>query len=48
MEGKFKAMDKLKKRDDSHRPKFNLICISNIKDNKTRVILSEKAQLEQK
>ena len=47
MEGKFKTMDKLKKGDNSHRPKFNLICMGNVKDNKARAVLSEKAQPEQ-
>ena len=34
--------------DDEQRPKFNLICIGNVKDSKTRIVLSEKAQPDQK
>ena len=34
--------------DDEQRPKFNLVCISNVKDSKTRIVLSEKAQPYQK
>ena len=48
MEGKFKTVDKTETENDSQRPKFNLVCIGNIEDNKTRVVLSEKAQPDQK
>ena len=34
--------------DDEQRPKFNLVCIGNVKDSKTRIVLSEKAQPDQK
>ena len=34
--------------DDEQRPKFNLLCIGNVKDNKTLIMLSEKAQPDQK
>ena len=49
IEGKFKTLEKVKK-DDEHnnKPKFNLICIGNIKDIKARAVLSEKAQVDQK
>ena len=46
MEGKFKIMDKIRTGDEP-RPKFNLICIGNVKDNGTKVVLSEKAQRDQ-
>ena len=48
MDGKFKSMDKFKKEDEQQRPKFNLICIGNVKDNKSRIVLSEKTQVDQK
>ena len=47
IEGKFRTMEK-KTTDDEQRPKFNLLCIGNVKDNKTRIVLSEKAQPDQK
>ena len=27
--------------DDEQRPKFNLVCISNVKDSKTQIVYSE-------
>ena len=48
MDGKFKSMDKFKKEDEQQRPKFNLICIGKVKDNKSRIVLSEKTQVLQK
>ena len=48
MSGTFKKMEKVKKDDDHQRPKFNLICIGNVKDSKNRLVLSEKAQPDQK
>ena len=37
MEGKFKSLEKVKKADEHiNKPKFNLICIGNVKDAKTR------------
>ena len=47
IDGKFKTMEK-KTTDDEQRPKFNLVCIGNVKDSKTRIVLSEKAQSDQK
>ena len=52
MEGKFKSIssEKVKKDNDEqfNKPKFNLVCIRNVKDNKSRVVLSEEAQVDQK
>ena len=48
MEGKFKKLEKVKKDDEHNKPKFNLICISNVKDSKTCVVLFEKVQVDQK
>ena len=49
MEGDFKALERPKKPEEPlNKPKFNLICIGKVGDAKTRVIISEKAQPEQK
>ena len=48
MEGKFKKLEKVKKDDEHNKPKFDLICIGNVKDSTTHVVLSEKAQVDQK
>ena len=52
MEGKFKSIssEKVKKDNDEqfNKPKFNLVCIGNVKNSKSRVVLSEKAQVDQK
>ena len=47
MDGKFNTMDKIKK-EDEQRPKFNFVCIGNVKDSKTRIVVSKKAQIDQK
>ena len=49
MEGKFKSLEKVKKADEHiNKPKFNLICIGNVKDTKTRLVSFERAQVDQK
>ena len=49
MEGRFKSLEKVKKTDEHiNKPKFNLICIGNVKDVKTRLVLSERVQVDQK
>ena len=49
MEGKFKSSEKVKKADEHiNKPKFNLICIGNLKNAKTHLVLSEMAQVDQK
>ena len=48
MDGTFKKMEKVEKDDDHQRLKFSLICIGNVKESKTRLVLSEKAQPDQK
>ena len=48
VDGTFKKMEKVKQDDDHQRPKFNLICIGNVKNSKNRLVLSEKAQPDQK
>ena len=35
LDGKLKSMDKIKKEDEQQMPTFNLVCIGNVKDNKT-------------
>ena len=49
MEGKFKSLEKVKKADEHiNKPKFILICMGNVKDTKTRLVLSERAHVDQK
>ena len=49
IEGKFKTLEKVKKDDEhTYKPKFNLICIGSVKDIKAHIVLSEKAQVDQK
>ena len=47
-EGVFKSMDHIKtaKRQDETEPKYNLVCIGSTKDQKNRMILSERLQSE--
>ena len=45
---KFKKMEKKSLLiEDEQRPKFNLICIGNVKDSRTRLVVSEKSQQDQ-
>ena len=49
MKGKFKSLENVKKTDEHiNKPKFNLICIGNVKNAKTRLVLSEWAKVDQK
>ena len=47
-EGVFKSVDHIKtaKRQDEMKPKYNLVCIGSTKDQKNRMILSERVQSE--
>ena len=43
MEGNFKTLEQVTiPEDHQNKPKFNLVCIGNVKDSKTRVAVSEK------
>ena len=45
-EGAFKNLENIKM-SDKNKPRYNLICIGSTRDSKNRVVLSEKAQIEQ-
>ena len=45
-EGAFKSMEHVKTSDEK-KPKYNLICIGSTKDSKNRIVISEKAQIQQ-
>ena len=44
----FKSVDHIKtaKQQDETKPKYNLVCIGSTKDQKNRMILSERIQSE--
>ena len=45
-EGTFENLENIKMSDEN-KPRYNIICIGSTRDSKNRVVLSEKAQIEQ-